>query len=98
MQEYGITSPNCCAARNSKESRNCSKKEQNVAKQYRYNWLKQVAARKAHKDEKTRCREALTAIKMRIQVASAKLQSQMKLNGKQKELGVKETRGQATRN
>ena len=26
MQEYGITSPNCCAAGNSKESRNCSKK------------------------------------------------------------------------
>ena len=27
MQEYGITSPNCCAAGNSKESRNYSKKE-----------------------------------------------------------------------
>ena len=34
MQEYGITSPNCCAVGNSKESRNCSKKEQNVAEQY----------------------------------------------------------------
>ena len=43
-------------------------------------WLKQVAAGKAHKDERTRCREALTTIKMRIQVALAKLQSQMKLN------------------
>ena len=26
MQEYGITSPNCCAAGNSKESRNYSKR------------------------------------------------------------------------
>ena len=26
MHEYGITSPNCCAAGNSKESRNCSKR------------------------------------------------------------------------
>ena len=50
MQEYGITSPNLCAAGNSKESRNCSKKEQNVAKQYLYNWLKEVAAREAQKD------------------------------------------------
>ena len=34
MQEYGITSPNCCAAGNSKESRNYSKNKQNVAEQY----------------------------------------------------------------
>ena len=34
MQEYGITSPNCCATGNSKESRDCSKKEHNVVEQY----------------------------------------------------------------
>ena len=34
MHESGITSPNCCAVGNSKESRNYSKKEQNVAEQY----------------------------------------------------------------
>ena len=44
MQEYGITSLNCCAVENSKESRNCSKKEQIVAEQYSHNWLKEVAA------------------------------------------------------
>ena len=51
-----------------------------MAEQYRYNWLKQMAARTTPKDERNRCREALTAIKMHIQVASVKLQSQMKVN------------------
>ena len=33
MQESGINFTKCYAAGNSKESRNCSKKEQNVAEQ-----------------------------------------------------------------
>ena len=37
-------------SREFKRKINCSKKEQNVAEQYLYNWLKEVAAREAQKD------------------------------------------------
>ena len=47
--EIWNTSPNCCAAGNSKRKEKLQKKEQKVAEQYRYDWLKEVAE-KAQKD------------------------------------------------
>ena len=50
MQEYGITSPNLLCSRKLKRKQEMQLEEQNVAEQYLFNWLKEVAAREAQKD------------------------------------------------